>query len=98
MRGSKRNQMALALYGVVYAEAVSWDQLMACGDPEIRERVRADVYGAIDAILSVLSDPTDAMLKAGDDVILSDDEFHSGPFSTLKAEWRAMVAAVRSGA
>jgi hypothetical protein len=59
---------------------------------------RDDAFRKVDAILSVLSDPTDAMLKAGDDVILTDEQFHSGPFSTLKAEWRAMVAAIGRGA
>lgn len=90
-----RNRMARAIYERDHPKQLCelpWERQ----DDEYR-----DVYrGFVDAILSVLSDPTDAMLRAGASAL--DHPAVGGPSvaSVISADrtWRAMVASIKAGA
>lgn len=43
------------------------------------------------AVIEVMREPTVEMLRAADAVILTDEEFHSGPFEMTRREYIAMI-------
>ncbi|MQX90295.1 hypothetical protein [Sinorhizobium meliloti] len=45
------------------------------------------------AAIEAMMEPTEAMLRCADEVVLTDEEIHRGPFEMSKAEWQAMIQA-----
>lgn len=48
------------------------------------------------AAIEAMREPTIKMLRAADNVILTDDELHAGPYEMIKAEYRAAIDAALS--
>jgi len=92
---TKLEEIAFALFvrrGLTHAFGDPFSSWERSRDTIVGRECMEDARAAIEA----MREPTIKMLRAADNVILTDDELHAGPYEMIKAEYRAAIDAALS--